>query len=322
MLRATTLQESRCVAGCLFGRWTFALLLMSAGCVGTSTSPTSPPDDIPAGGRGGAAGLAVDARPVSSTAGTSGTGPAPSTDAAVVAHDASASADVASSKDAGRFDVRPDVPVQTDAGGPRLSNPRIMPLGDSITSAWENFNSYRYWLYKQLRSAGYTFDFVGSLSGPLPPNDYDADHEGHYGWDTGGIAANAMDWARRTKPDIVMLHIGTNDVRNPAFNVQRSVQNVRDTIKRIRSVQPKVVVLLAKIIDFLPSETNHSLLPAYNDALAALAGELTTAGSTVIAVDQFTGYDPTVDGNIHPAESGQKKMAARWFEALKPILAP
>ena len=40
------------------------------------------------------------------------------------------------------------------------------------------------------------------------------------------------------------------------------------------------------------------------------------------AVDLWTGFDPQTDtyDGVHPNESGEKKMAAGWFEALKTIL--
>ncbi len=47
-------------------------------------------------------------------------------------------------------------------------------------------------------------------------------------------------------------------------------------------------------------------------------------GMQVILVDQATGFDwmsDTVADKVHPSESGAKKMADRWMEALKPIIA-
>ena len=49
---------------------------------------------------------------------------------------------------------------------------KIMPLGDSITHGFTNANSYRRVLWKMLTNAGYSVDFVGSLTtgydGPVP----------------------------------------------------------------------------------------------------------------------------------------------------------
>jgi hypothetical protein len=43
----------------------------------------------------------------------------------------------------------------------------------------------------------------------------------------------------------------------------------------------------------------------------------------VIPVDQTRGFEAetdTIDDKVHPNTTGAKKMAARWFEALEPLL--
>ena len=105
-----------------------------------------------------------------------------------------------------------------------------MPLGDSITQgitsgiANEAFQvSYRKTLYDDLEAAGYVINdeiFVGTLSsGDLVP-DFDPDHDGHPGWRADQIVAGRIgsgegtlsDWLMAEEPNIVLLHIGTNDV--------------------------------------------------------------------------------------------------------------
>src|SRR5262245_54038543 len=78
-------------------------------------------------------------------------------------------------------------PAPTPAPPPAPAAPvRIMPLGDSITQADASHDSYRRPLWKSLQSGGYLVDFVGSSSmnhmGGPPVRDFDADHEGHWGW--------------------------------------------------------------------------------------------------------------------------------------------
>ena len=46
-------------------------------------------------------------------------------------------------------------------------------------------------------------------------------------------------------------------------------------------------------------------------------------GIHVILVDQAKGFDwklDTVKAKVHPNESGARKMAERWMEAMKPLL--
>ena len=62
---------------------------------------------------------------------------------------------------------------------------RIMPLGDSITESATGQSSYRYYLWHLALDRGYKVDFVGSqhgvLGGPPKFDDFDMDHEGHWG---------------------------------------------------------------------------------------------------------------------------------------------
>ncbi|KAH8886503.1 integrin alpha N-terminal domain-containing protein [Thozetella sp. PMI_491] len=89
---------------------------------------------------------------------------------------------------------------------------RIMPLGDSIT--WgvgsSDGNSYRYDLLKLLNSAGNTVNMVGSThSGSMANND----NEGHSGYVISQIAAQTS--AYNTRPNVALLHAGTNDMNAP-----------------------------------------------------------------------------------------------------------
>ena len=91
---------------------------------------------------------------------------------------------------------------------------RIMPLGDSITGSP---GCWRALLWNQLQSSGHTgFDFVGTLGPQGCGVPYDGDNEGH-----GGIlGTNIADqnllpaWLAATDPDVVLMHLGTNDVWN------------------------------------------------------------------------------------------------------------
>ena len=100
-----------------------------------------------------------------------------------------------------------------------------MPLGDSITygeGGAGGFGGYRGPLYFALDGAGYSIDYVGTLSdngGSIP----DRNHEGHPGWRIDQIHDNIGGWLGAANPDIILLHIGANDF----------VQG-RDTLNAIR----------------------------------------------------------------------------------------
>ena len=69
-----------------------------------------------------------------------------------------------------------------------------------------------------------------------------------------------------------------------------------------------------------PRSTHHGGIKS----IAALATQLSTPTSPVVAVDLYTGFSVTNDlvaDGIHPTESGYQKMANAWFAALAPFLA-
>ena len=59
-----------------------------------------------------------------------------------------------------------------------------------------------------------------------------------------------------------------------------------------------------------------------NKNIAEYAKKNSTTKSPVIIVDQFTGVDPATDmfDDIHSNTNGEKIMAERWFDAIKPYL--
>lgn len=198
---------------------------------------------------------------------------------------------------------------------------RIMPLGDSITEGTSGDATWRYWLQKDLEAQGCAVDYVGSRRGVVRGrprfSDFDPDHEGHWGWTTGQVRARIDEWARAAKPDVVLVHLGTNDLgREP----ERIAANLDSILASLRAANPKVDVYLARLIPAagVPDE----VVGATNEAIARLAAERDRAGARVLLVDQHTGFDPRVDSRdgVHPNESGEKKIARRWLEALRPRL--
>ncbi len=211
---------------------------------------------------------------------------------------------------------------------------KIMPLGDSITRGGPDtdtsFASYRYYLDDSLRASGYGVDFVGSVSSGYTKFVFDQNHEGHGGYTTGMMVGTSSfsplaAWlAASPTPEIVLLHVGTNDALY-GVPVATRLANVRSIIGLLRQKNPKVRVLVAKIIPTGNATLNrNSGLVDYNAALPSLAAGISTATSPVTVVDLYTGYDGVADNQpdgVHPKATGEKKMAAAWQRALAPILA-
>jgi lysophospholipase L1-like esterase len=201
---------------------------------------------------------------------------------------------------------------------------RVMALGDSITEGTQVNPSYRPFLWEMLKSSGGGVDFVGSRRTASPTgrlaDDFDPDHEGHWGWHVEQVLVRIEEWAARFRPDIVLMHLGTNDI-GTGGDPGETVEEMRRVILALRKVKPGVTVLLARIIPVAhPGAVRR--IADFNDRLAALALSLHSASAPVVIVDHFEGFDPrrdTYDG-VHPNTGGAEKMARRWHAALLPLL--
>jgi len=210
--------------------------------------------------------------------------------------------------------------VAVSAADVPAANPvRIMPVGDSITEGGKAFPTYRYPLARKLAEAGFQVEFVGSRQSDSPAGVLR--HEG-YGGKNAEFLATVIGASFREHPaDIVLIHAGHNHFieENPVEGIVAATEKMIETV---RGLNPRVTVLVAEVIASgkLPK---YSYIPSLNEALRKLAGRLDTPAQRVIAVDQADGFDwrtDTLPDRVHPNERGAEKMAARWFEALKPLL--
>lgn len=204
---------------------------------------------------------------------------------------------------------------------------RIMPLGDSITAGP---GCWRAFLWDQLQTAGYTdIDFVGSVSDGGGCNSgfaYDFNHEGHGGFSATGIADNNQlpPWLNAASPDIVLMHLGTNDMWGGFIPLQNKLNAITKLVGQMRASNPNMKIIVAQIIPMSPSNcpTCAADVVAFNNSIPNWAAGLTTAQSPIVVVDQWNGFDVVADTNdgVHPVTSGFVKMANRWFPVLAQVL--
>jgi acyl-CoA thioesterase I len=216
---------------------------------------------------------------------------------------------------------------------------KIACLGDSITQgrvkldSLAQLSSFRYPLWLRLDSAHYNIKFVGSTKllfkesslqpavykpSPYTGHIFDNSHEGHWGWTTGNIIDSLNYWLAGYCPDIVLIHLGDNDVSAKIDSIGIA-QNLKSIIGILRVKNPKVKILLAQLITPWSTQVNN--------AVPLIAAKLSTEKSLVIAVDLTTGFinDPKLPGTmtvdwVHPNAKGAKWMADHWYSALAQIL--
>ena len=213
----------------------------------------------------------------------------------------------------------------------------ILPLGDSITQAENGHNSYRRFLYQKLTEAGYEFDFVGSMNqtkncGKFPAQDFDFDHEGHWGWRIDEILEGRIgnrckgkgklaDWLNNYTPNVALVHLGTNDVIQ-GNSTASSITELEQVIKILRQKNPEIAILVAQVIPVKNKENNQAIID-FNSQIPALVERTNSENSPVILVDQFTDYNPKRDNydGVHPNKRGERIIAQKWFESLTNYLA-
>ncbi len=263
---------------------------------------------------------------------------------------------------------------------PRSPGPlRVLALGDSITYGLyynsgmpgnQSFpNGYRGRLQDLLQAdPDFTnhFEFIGTLTdnaagstfdpayAPMQAPRYDGNHQGHSGFTTArnytgtpGSTGNLRDvvinnyTAATFNPDIVLLHVGVNDVGQGDLtlaNITQLADDHRLLIQTIFSLQPGAEVYLSTIMWNNPNNPNYAKLLAFNDLLRTR--ELPywqSQGKPVRLVDMFaalesTGYNretnPHYDSAgggdaLHPNDTGYAAMAAAWYAALvQPAAVP
>ncbi len=208
---------------------------------------------------------------------------------------------------------------------------KIMPMGDSLTSGYRQYVSYRYDLWFDLLDAGFDVDFVGSaITTEGSPNldwypqyltTFDRDHDGYSGYRSDQLAEIARLVSARHQPDIVLLWAGVNDIwAYGAAGVMNARFGLHDIIEGLRASVPGVTILLALNPPY--QQDNSEYVEPLNDMAADVAAGLDSPVSPIILVDLNTGYSVAAMtwDNVHQNRVGEAWVAGRWFQVLANIL--
>lgn len=222
---------------------------------------------------------------------------------------------------AGCADRASSQPLPTEASLLRTISPMqfpqpdsIMPLGDSISDGMEVLGGYRTELWQLLNTDGHSPHFVGSrTAGPAQLGE--RAFEGHPGWRINQLDARVTDWLKRYRPQVVLLHIGTNDVIQN-YHLNTAVARLSALVDHILSAVPGVRVYVATILPFA-DPVREARAQKYNTGLSQMINARAPGGQ-VRLVDMHSALTPadlSLDG-VHPTEGGYSKMATRWYGAL------
>ena len=213
-------------------------------------------------------------------------------------------------------------------GGSSAGTVKIMPLGDSITyddalayydSSGRNLvpegqrTAYRSYLAYDLNDAGVSYDFVGSRrAGYDVEPKFDPDNEGHPGWTTWDIASHVYSFLEQNPPDVILLHIGTNDRAGGRVDGMEKILNEIDRFKKDHNKKIKVFVALI-INRWLWDRT----IEKYNANLLALLQNRNDPDIVIVDMREIlAGSRGDYLENTHPSKAGYKRIADKWFVAL------
>ena len=192
---------------------------------------------------------------------------------------------------------------------------RILPVGDSITYGINYEGSYRPELFHKALMAGQKITYTGTLqNGPTTVDNmpFPRRYEATSGITIDGISTQITKNKALDMPaDIVLIHIGTNDMymSDPGGAPDR----LGKLIDQIATGLPNALICVAKII---PLQMSASNVTTYNNAIPGVVAQKVAQGKHVIVVDLNTGFPAGDMDTVHPYQSGYQWMGDKWYAAV------
>lgn len=203
-----------------------------------------------------------------------------------------------------------------------MSTPlRILPLGDSLTYGLtygepEFYSGYRGILEQKLADAHVPVVFVGTQK-----DEWGRQHEGHNGWRIHQIDDIIPRVLNETKPDVILLMVGTNDLVQgwPQDMMRQHMEHALETLHQ-HAGQAKIYiasVLPVYTVACIPYD--FSRISMLNSMIQQLVQKHAAHGEQVQFVYMF--HDSKLvcgdmNDGIHPNKAGYEKMAGVWLRAL------
>ena len=216
----------------------------------------------------------------------------------------------------------------------------IMALGDSITEGYNtnqpyDGNTYRFYLWNSLDSAGHDVDFVGWRTGPGNGSygnpAFDQNHQARSGSDAEDVLDESSAAISALAPDVALIQVGVNDIWGPPsppgdpnnpkpYDPSAAMADISGVISNLRAANPDVVILVGELI---PCDVGSVCVRVadMNGYLSALVTSETTAQSPVelVPLNGAVGLGDLADG-LHPNDSGDQKIATEFLSVLTPFL--
>ena len=205
---------------------------------------------------------------------------------------------------------------------------RILPLGDSITMGLGSPGGYREYLYQNLTSMGYNVVFVcNEDNNPAvmkEENRYTtsrASHEGHSNWEIDHIASNIELWFTfMVHPDIILLHIGTNDFGHK-HNISGAIDRLERLISMICKLRPDAHLIVTNLLE-REEPTNNNVQTQFNPFVEERVQRQSSKCSVrFLDMRAFVPLDDMPD-KLHPNSVGYENMAVAWSTSIIDVIGP
>jgi len=205
-----------------------------------------------------------------------------------------------------------------------------MPVGDSITEGCctAPMGGYRIELFHKALSNQKNITFVGTLTngpGTVDSQTFPKSHEGHGGWKISQIAGVIDKAITSSKPHIVLLKIGTNDI-NGNDNIANAPTRLANLIDQICKDAPNALLVVSAIIPTTNDGTNNNVR-AYNTAIKEKAEAAAKTGKHVVFVDNYQAFAANsnyktalmADG-LHPNTAGYVVLGDSFYSVISSYL--
>jgi lysophospholipase L1-like esterase len=187
---------------------------------------------------------------------------------------------------------------------------------------------YRMQLFHQALTNNKNITFVGTLTngpGMVDGQSFPQRHEGHGGWKISQIAGVIDNAISSSKPHIVLLKIGTNDI-NGNDNLANAPTRLANLIDQICKDAPNALLVVSAIVPTTTDGTNNNVR-SYNTAIKQKAEAAAAAGKHVVFVDNYQAFTNNANyktalmaDNLHPNSAGYTVLGDSFYNVISSYL--
>jgi lysophospholipase L1-like esterase len=201
----------------------------------------------------------------------------------------------------------------------------VYPVGDSITWGTTAAGGYRSPLYQKLTAAGYDVDMVGSkkdFADSVLIAAGERHHDGHIGGKIFQIDQQIEGWLQLFEvPDVILIHIGTNDFGDGAPN-SSAIQELDNLMTKIALATPTSHMIVTNLLE-RGGSANLNIEAQFNPFVEEKIAGQVALGRKVSFLD-IRAVVPLSDmpDLLHPNLAGLTKMADAFFDAILKVISP